>query len=187
MSVDTLEFKAELKQLLHLITHSLYSEREIFLRELVSNASDAIHKIRHGSIDKDELLEGDRDWKIKIVPNADAKTLTISDNGVGMSRDDVVDQLGTIAKSGTKAFLAAIRETKQADTPGLIGQFGVGFYSAFMVADTVTVRTRPAGGPHLGTTWTSDGQGTFTVEDAPKATRGTDVVLHLKEDAHEFL
>ncbi|MBX3401388.1 MAG: molecular chaperone HtpG [Gemmataceae bacterium] len=187
MSVDTLEFKAELKQLLHLITHSLYSEREIFLRELVSNASDAIHKIRHGSIDKDELLEGDRDWKIKIVPDADAKTLTISDNGVGMSRDDVVDQLGTIAKSGTKAFLAAIRVTKQADTPGLIGQFGVGFYSAFMVADTVTVRTRPAGGPHLGTTWKSDGQGTFTVEDAPKATRGTDVVLHLKEDAREFL
>ncbi len=104
-----------------------------------------------------------------------------------MSRDDVVDQLGTIAKSGTKAFLAAIRESKSTDTPGLIGQFGVGFYSAFMVADSVTVRTRPSGGPHLGTTWTSDGQGTFTVEDAPKTTRGTDVVLHLKEDALEFL
>jgi molecular chaperone HtpG len=187
MSAETLQFKAELKQLLHLITHSLYSDREIFLRELVSNASDAIQKVQFDSVNKEELLEGDRDWKIKIVPDPAAKTLTISDNGVGMSRDEAIDHLGTIAKSGTKAFLAAIKERKQADAPGLIGQFGVGFYSAYMVADTVTVHTRPPGGQDRGVKWVSDGQGQFTVEDAPKPARGTDVTLHLKDDAQEFL
>lgn len=187
MSAETLEFKAELKQLLHLITHSLYSDREIFLRELVSNASDAIAKVQYDSVNKEDVLEGNRDWKIKLTPNAEAKTLTISDNGIGMSRDEAIDHLGTIAKSGTKAFLNAIQQSKQGDTPGLIGQFGVGFYSAYMVADTVTVHTRPAGGPQLGVKWASDGQGQFTVEDAPKETRGTDVILHLKDDAKEFL
>ncbi|QEL16164.1 molecular chaperone HtpG [Limnoglobus roseus] len=187
MSAETLEFKAELKQLLHLITHSLYSDREIFLRELVSNASDAIAKVQYDSVNKEDQLEGNRDWKIKITPNAEAKTLTISDNGIGMSRDEAIDHLGTIAKSGTKAFLKAIQQKQQGDTPGLIGQFGVGFYSAYMVADTVTVHTRPTGGSQLGVKWASDGQGQFTVEDAPKETRGTDVILHLKEDAQEFL
>jgi molecular chaperone HtpG len=186
---ETLEFKAELKQLLHLITHSLYSDREIFLRELISNASDAINKVRFDALANADKLEGNTDWKIKLTPDAAAGTLTVSDNGVGMSRAEVVENLGTVAQSGTKAFLeAAKRAGKSAEAPGLIGQFGVGFYSAFMVADKVTVVTRPAGSnPADGTKWESDGQGTFTVAPAEKPTRGTDVILHLKEDAKEFL
>src|SRR5439155_19395218 len=133
-------------------------------------------------------LEDNKDWSIRVTPDAAAGTLTISDNGIGMSRDEVIDHLGTVAKSGTKAFLDAVRaKAEPTAAPGLIGQFGVGFYSAFMVADAVTVVTRPAGGPTLGTTWKSDGQGSFTVEPCLKALRGTDVVLHLKDDAKEFL
>jgi molecular chaperone HtpG len=184
---ETLEFKAELKQLLHLITHSLYSDREIFLRELISNASDAINKIKFDSLAHEEKLEDNKDWKITIRPDPAAKTLTISDNGVGMSREEAVDHLGTVAKSGTRAFLDALKAQQKSDLPGLIGQFGVGFYSAFMVADRVTVHTRPAGVPQLGVRWESDGQGTFTVEPAEKADRGTDVTLHLKDDALDFL
>lgn len=184
---ETLEFKAELKQLLHLITHSLYSDREIFLRELISNASDAINKIKFDSLAHEEKLEDNKDWKITIRPDKAAKTLTISDNGVGMSREEAVDHLGTVAKSGTRAFLDALKARQQAELPGLIGQFGVGFYSAFMVADKVTVHTRPAGGSQLGVRWESDGQGTFTVEPAQKADRGTDVILHLKDDALDCL
>jgi molecular chaperone HtpG len=186
-TAETLEFKAELKQLLHLITHSLYSDREIFLRELISNASDAINKIKFDSLAHEERLEDNKDWNIVIRPDKAARALTISDNGVGMSRDEVVDQLGTVAKSGTRAFLEALKAQQKADVPGLIGQFGVGFYSAFMVADKVTVHTRPAGGPQLGVKWESDGQGTFTVEPADKPDRGTDVTLHLKDDALDFL
>jgi molecular chaperone HtpG len=185
---ETLEFKAELKQLLHLITHSLYSDREIFLRELVSNAADAINRVRFDSLAHAERLEGDTDWKIRLTPDKDANTLTVSDNGIGMTRPEVIDHLGTIAQSGTKAFLEAARQKgASADVPGLIGQFGVGFYSAFMVADKVAVVTRPAGSPADGTRWESDGQGTFAVEPADKPTRGTDVTLHLKDDAKEFL
>src|SRR5262245_19638613 len=186
---ETLEFKAELKQLLHLITHSLYSDREIFLRELISNASDAINKVRFDALANADRLEGNADWKIRLAPDQSAGTLTVSDNGVGMSRTDVVENLGTVAQSGTRAFLEAARRAgKEGEAPGLIGQFGVGFYSAFMVADKVTVVTRPAGStPADGTKWESDGQGTFTVEPVEKPTRGTDVVLHLKEDAKEFL
>jgi molecular chaperone HtpG len=185
---ETLEFKAELKQLLHLITHSLYSDREIFLRELISNASDAINKVRFDALANADRLEGNTDWKIKLTPDASAKTLTISDNGVGMTRAEVIENLGTVAQSGTKAFLEAAKLAgKSGDAPGLIGQFGVGFYSAFMVADKVTVVTRPAGTPADGTRWESDGQGTFTLEAAEKPTRGTDVILHLKDDAKEFL
>jgi molecular chaperone HtpG len=188
MPAETLEFKAELKQLLHLITHSLYSDREIFLRELISNASDAINKVRFDSLADTDRLEGDSDWKIKITPDATAKTLTISDNGVGMSRQEVIDTLGTIAQSGTKAFLeAAHRAGRSGEAPGLIGQFGVGFYSSFMVADRVTVITRPAGEAADGTKWESNGEGAFTVEAVEKPTRGTDVILHLKDDAQEFL
>ncbi len=185
MPAEQLEFKAELKELLHLITHSLYSDREIFLRELISNASDAINKVKFDSLQNEEKLEGNKDWKIKIIPDEKAGTLTISDNGVGMTREQVVDLLGTVAKSGTKAFVAAAKG--KPDQPGLIGQFGVGFYSAFMVADRVTVHTRPAGSPADGVRWESDGQGTFSVEAAEKATRGTDVTLHLKDDARDFL
>src|SRR5262245_33307421 len=186
---ETLEFKAELKQLLHLITHSLYSDREIFLRELISNASDAINKVRFDALAHADKLEGNTDWKIKLTPDAAARTLTISDNGVGMSRADVVENLGTVAQSGTRAFLEAARRAgKEGEAPGLIGQFGVGFYSAFMVADKVTVVTRTTGSsPAEGTKWESDGQGTFTVETVEKPTRGTDVMLHLKDDAKEFL
>jgi molecular chaperone HtpG len=186
---ETLEFKAELKQLLHLITHSLYSDREIFLRELISNASDAINKVRFDALANADKLEGNTDWKIKLTPDTAASTLTISDNGVGMSRAEVIENLGTVAQSGTKAFLeAAKRAGKSAEAPGLIGQFGVGFYSAFMVADKVTVVTRAAGStPADASRWESDGQGTFTIENTEKPTRGTDVTLHLKEDAKEFL
>jgi molecular chaperone HtpG len=186
---ETLEFKAELKQLLHLITHSLYSDREIFLRELISNASDAINKVRFDSLSNADKMEGNTDWKIKLTPDPEKNTLTISDNGVGMSRAEVIENLGTVAQSGTKAFLEAAKQAgKAAETPGLIGQFGVGFYSAFMVADTVTVVTRPIGStPSDGTRWVSDGQGQYTLEATEKPGRGTDITLHLKDDAKEFL
>jgi molecular chaperone HtpG len=182
-----MEFKTELKQLLHLITHSLYSHKEIFLRELISNASDAINKVRFDSLDNEEKLEGNKDWKIKITPDKERGTLTISDNGVGMSRDTIVENLGTIARSGTRAFLETLQQQDGKPRPDLIGQFGVGFYSSFMVADKVVVLSRPAGSPADGVRWESDGQGEFTVEPAEKPTRGTDVILHLKEDAKEFL
>jgi molecular chaperone HtpG len=188
MPAETLEFKAELKQLLHLITHSLYSDRDIFLRELISNASDAINKVRFDALANADKLEGNTDWKIKLTPDKAAGTLTVADNGIGMSRDEVIANLGTVAQSGTKAFLeAAKRAGKTGETPGLIGQFGVGFYSAFMVADKVTVVTRPAGAGTEATRWESDGQGTYSLEAAEKAARGTDVILHLKDDAKDFL
>jgi molecular chaperone HtpG len=187
MPAEQLEFKAELKQLLHLITHSLYSDREIFLRELISNASDAINKVKFDSLQNEAALEDNKDWKIKIVPNETDKTLTISDNGVGMDREQVVELLGTIAKSGTRAFLDAVKTKNDPNAaPGLIGQFGVGFYSAFMVADKVTVTSR-TGGTSIGVRWESDGQGKYIVEPANKLTRGTDIVLQMKEDATEFL
>ena len=184
---DTLEFKAELKQLLHLITHSLYSHPEIFLRELVSNASDAINRVKFDSLSREDILENDKGWKIKITPDKDAGALTVSDNGIGMTKQEVIDNLGTIAKSGTKAFLEAVKSQAGANKPDLIGQFGVGFYSAFMVADKVTVVTRPGGQGTAATRWESDGQGAFTVENVEKPRRGTDVTLHLKEDAKHYL
>src|SRR5262249_49505021 len=152
--------------------------------ELISNASDAINKVRFDALANADKLEGNTDWKIKITPDKDARTLTVSDNGIGMSRQEVIDHLGTVAQSGTKAFLEAAKQAGRAgEAPGLIGQSGVGFYSAFMVADKVTVVTRPAGDPSQGTRWESDGQGAFTVEPQEKPTRGTDVILHLKDDA----
>src|SRR3984957_19233929 len=179
LQAERREFKTELKQLLHIITHSLYSNKEIFLRELISNASDAINKIKFNSLQHEELLEDNKDWKIKISANRDAGTLTISDNGIGMSRDDVIENLGTIAKSGTRAFLESLKQTSTTQQPELIGQFGVGFYSAYMVADKVTVISRTAGDPSHGVRWESDGQGEFTVEAIDKPTRGTDVILLL--------
>jgi molecular chaperone HtpG len=185
---EKLEFKTELKQLLHIITHSLYSNKEIFLRELISNASDAVNKVKFDSLAHEDRLEGDTDWKIKIRVDKAARTLTVSDNGVGMSRDQAVENLGTIAHSGTRAFLESLQQQKDAaNRPELIGQFGVGFYSAFMVADKVTVVSRPAGDPDNGVRWESDGQGDFTVAAVRKEKRGTDVTLHLKEDEKEFL
>jgi molecular chaperone HtpG len=185
---EKLEFKTELKQLLHIITHSLYSNKEIFLRELISNASDAINRLQFDSLVHQEKLEGDKDFKIKIIPDREAGTLTISDNGIGMSRELAIDHLGTIAKSGTRAFLESLRNRDAQARPELIGQFGVGFYSAFMVADRVTVLSRLAGEPpDRGVRWSSDGQGEFTVEAVNKPSRGTDVILHLKSDEKEFL
>ena len=187
-STETMEFKSELRQILHLITHSLYSHKEIFLRELISNASDAINKIRFNSINNSELLDGDTEWKIRLIVDKDKKTLTVSDNGAGMSRDTIIDQLGTIAKSGTKAFIETLQQADEASRPELIGQFGVGFYSAFMVADRVTVVSRLAGDPvDQGVRWVSAGEGDFTVKIVDKESHGTDVTLHLKEDEQEFL
>jgi len=188
MSTETLQFKTELKQLLHLIIHSLYSHKDIFLRELISNASDAIDTVRFQSLTRQELAEGNTDWKIKIIPDEKAGTLTISDNGIGMSRASIVENLGTIAKSGTRAFLEALQHADVKDRPELIGQFGVGFYSSFMVAERVTVVSRQAGLPAAeGVRWESTGQGEFAVETAAREARGTDVILHLREDSKEFL
>ena len=182
-----MEFKTELKQLLDLITHSLYTKKEIFLRELISNAADAIDKARFESLTNTTLLEGNSDWKIKLIADEAAGTLTISDNGIGMSREAIVDNLGTIAKSGTRAFVENLKKSNTQDRPELIGQFGVGFYASFMVADKVTVISRMAGDPSDGVKWESDGQGEYTVEAQEKATRGSEVILHLREDAKEFL
>ncbi len=187
-TVERLEFKSELRQVLHIITHSLYSHKEVFLRELISNASDAIDKIRFNSISNEALLEGNRDWKIKISVSKDARTLTVSDNGIGMTRESIIENLGTIAKSGTRAFLEALKAADASSRPDLIGQFGVGFYSSFMVADKVTVVSRMAGTPASeGVRWESDGTGEFTVEHVEKTMRGTDVIVHLKKEEEEFL
>ncbi len=187
MSSETLQFKTELKQLLHLIIHSLYSHKDIFLRELISNASDAIDTVRFQSLTRHEVLEGNDQYTIKLIPDEKAGTLTVSDNGIGMSKDSVVENLGTIAKSGTRAFLESLQQADARDRPELIGQFGVGFYSAFMVADRVTVVSRTAGPKDEGVRWESDGQGEFTVEAVTKESRGTDVILHLRAEDREFL
>ena len=187
VSAEKMEFKTELKQLLYLITHSLYSNKEIFLRELISNAGDAINKIRYDSLDHQEILEGNKDWKIKIIINKELGTLTISDNGIGMSRETVIENLGTIARSGTKNFLERVKAQEGKTKPELIGQFGVGFYSAFMVADKVEVLSRMAGKPEDGICWVSDGQGEFTIESRAKNERGTDVILYLKPEEKDFL
>jgi molecular chaperone HtpG len=181
-----MEFKSELKQILNLITHSLYSHKEVFLRELISNASDAIDKMRFDSLNNEAVLENNREWKIKLAPDAKTHTLTISDNGVGMTKDAIIENLGTIAKSGTREFLDQLKAADAASRPELIGQFGVGFYSAFMVADTVTVISRAAGSQE-GTRWVSDGQGEYTIEPCEKETRGTDVILHLKAEETDFV
>jgi molecular chaperone HtpG len=185
-TVEKRAFKSELRQMLHLITHSLYSHKEIFLRELISNASDAIAKVQFNSLQNEHLVEGDRDWRIKLIADKAAGTLTISDNGIGMSREAIIENLGTIARSGTRAFMDSLKEAEAAAKPDLIGQFGVGFYSAFMVADQVTVVSRPAGETQA-VRWISDGLGEFTVEPVEKAGRGTDVTLHLKPEEMEFL
>lgn len=186
-SGQTMGFQAEVKQLLHLMIHSLYSNKEIFLRELVSNASDACDKLRFESIDQPRFLEGDPDLRIRVDFDKDARTITISDNGIGMSRDEAIANLGTIARSGTKEFFSQLTGDKQKDAQ-LIGQFGVGFYSSFIVADKVTVNTLRAGLPSSeAVTWVSDGQGEFTLSTSSKTTRGTEVTLHLREGEDDFL
>ncbi len=187
MTAETVAFKTELKQILHIIIHSLYSHKDIFLRELISNASDAIDTVRFQSLTRAELLEGNSEWKIKLIPDEQAGTLTVSDNGIGMSRETIVENLGTIARSGTRAFLESLKNADVKDRPELIGQFGVGFYSSFMVADKVTVISRPAGPANEGVKWESTGEGEFTVETVAKESRGTDVILHLRAEDREFL
>jgi molecular chaperone HtpG len=182
---QTLAFQAEVQQILHLVTHSLYSNKEIFLRELVSNASDACDKLRFEALDNPALYEDASELKIHVFFDEAAKTITIRDNGIGMSQAEAIEHLGTIAKSGTKEFLAKLGDKK--GDANLIGQFGVGFYSGFIVADRITVESRRAGLPaHEGVRWTSDGSGQFEVETIDKATRGTDVTLHLREGEEEF-
>ena len=186
-AAETRKFEAEVAQVLHLVTHSLYSHKEIFLRELISNASDACDKLRFAAIGQPELLAGDSDLRIDVSVDKDSRTLTIRDNGIGMSRDDVIANIGTIASSGTRKFLEALSAEQKADA-NLIGQFGVGFYSAFVVADKVTLTTRRAGSDtNDGVRWESAGTGEYTLETVENSDRGTTVTLHLKADEDEFL
>ena len=184
---ETHGFQTEVKQLLQLMIHSLYSNKEIFLRELVSNAADAADKLRFKALSNDSLYEGDGDLHVKLSIDKDAGTITIADNGIGMNKADVIEHLGTIAKSGTKEFFGKLSGDDAKDSQ-LIGQFGVGFYSSFIVADKVTVRTRAAGDDKTqGAQWESAGEGEFTIADIEKADRGTEITLHLKEEEKEFL
>ncbi|RZP91270.1 molecular chaperone HtpG [Vibrio vulnificus] len=184
---ETRGFQSEVKQLLHLMIHSLYSNKEIFLRELISNASDAADKLRFQALSNPALYENDAELGVKLSFNEEHNTLTISDNGIGMSREEVISHLGTIAKSGTAEFFSKLSQEQSKDSQ-LIGQFGVGFYSAFIVADAVTVRTRAAGlSADQAVLWHSAGEGEYTVEDITKESRGTDIILHMREDGKEFL
>ena len=184
---ETRGFQSEVKQILHLMIHSLYSNKEIFLRELISNASDAADKLRFKALENPDLYAGDAELGVRISTNKEAGTLTIADNGIGMTRDEVIENLGTIAKSGTKAFLESIGSDQAKDSQ-LIGQFGVGFYSAFIVADNVTVTTRAATAKaDEAVMWQSAGEGEYTISDTNKETRGTEIILHLKDDEKEFL
>ncbi len=190
MSKQTLSFQAEVAQLLHLVTHSLYSNKEIFVRELVSNASDACDKLRFEAINTPALYEDAPNLEVRISYDKDAKTLTIADNGIGMTQDEAIEHLGTIAKSGTKDFVGKLADAQKSDAKdqgALIGQFGVGFYSGFMVADTITVESRRAGDDAKnGVRWTSGGTGEFEVEKIKRKERGTSITLHLREDALEY-
>ena len=184
---ETLGFQTEVRQLLQLMIHSLYSNKEIFLRELISNASDAADKLRFEALASPELLEDDPELCIVVSVDSDNGTLSVTDNGIGMSRDELIENLGTIARSGTAEFLQQMTGDEQKDAR-LIGQFGVGFYSAFIVADRVEVLTRKAGlGPSDAVRWASDGQGEFTIEPLERDRRGTTVTLHLKDAEKEFL
>jgi molecular chaperone HtpG len=185
MAEEKLSFQAEVAKLLDIVVHSLYSQKEIFLRELISNASDACDKLRYASLTDPALLAGDSDLRIELVIDKGAKTLTVRDNGIGMNRDDLIANLGTIARSGTGEFIKALSGDARKDV-SLIGQFGVGFYSAYMVADTVSVSTRKAGEEH-GWKWVSDGKGEFTIAEQADLPRGTAICLHLKDDELEFL
>ena len=188
MAKETHEFQAETKKLLDLMINSIYTNHEIFLRELISNASDAIDKLHFESLTNRELLEGDEDYEIFLIPDKDSHTLTISDNGLGMNKEEVIENIGTIAQSGTKAFLEQIQKAKEAQGEGselsdkeLIGQFGVGFYSAFMVAEKVTIITRKAGETQ-GWRWESTADGSYTIEECEKEKRGTTITITLKKE-----
>ena len=187
MDKKTLSFQAEVKQILHLVTHSLYSNKEIFLRELVSNASDACDKLRFEALNHSELYEDAPNLEVRVSFDKDARTVTIADNGIGLSAEEAVANLGTIAKSGTREFMSALQGDQKKDAQ-LIGQFGVGFYSGFIVADKITVESRRAGlKPEEGVRWTSEGAGDFEVETITRPERGTSVTLHLRAGEEEFL
>src|SRR6476659_2524013 len=182
-------FQAEVAELLRLMVHSVYSETDVFLRELISNASDACDRLRYEAIANPDLLVEDSELRIRLTPDKDAGSLTIADNGIGMERQELIDNLGTVARSGTRAFVSKLAEAK--DGAGLIGQFGVGFYSAFMVADRIEVVSRRAGSPEAWV-WTSTGGDGFEIspaspEQAERVQRGTEITLHLKEDAKKYL
>src|SRR5579875_2607684 len=184
---ETLGFQAEVTQLLDLMIHSLYSNKEIFLRELISNASDAIDRLRFAMLSDERLGENDTDFKIFVSYDKAARTITVTDNGIGMSRSEVIENIGTIAKSGTREFFQSLTGDQQKDA-NLIGQFGVGFYSSFVVADKVTLVSRRAGhATNEGVRWESTGEGEYTLETVEKATRGTEVTLHLREGEDELL
>ena len=191
MTKQTHSFQAEVSQLLHLVTHSLYSNKEIFLRELVSNASDACDKLRYEGLNNDALFEGNAELEVRVSFDKDAKTLTITDNGIGMSQEEAIANLGTIAKSGTREFMGKLsgdQKTDAKDQGALIGQFGVGFYSGYIVADRITVESRRAGlKAEQGVRWSSTGTGDFDVETITQAERGTKIILHLRDDAEEYL
>jgi molecular chaperone HtpG len=191
MSVDTqketLEFQTEVKQLLHLMIHSLYSNKEIFLRELISNGSDACDKLRFEALGNEALYEDEPNLRLRVSCDPEARTVTVSDNGIGMTRDEVAENIGTIARSGTRQFFESLTGDQASDAR-LIGQFGVGFYSAFIVADRVTLTTRRAGLPaEQGVRWESDGSGSYTLETLARDAHGTEVVLHLRGEEDEFL
>lgn len=188
MTVKKMNFKTETKQILDLVVHSLYSHKEIFLRELISNASDAIDKAHFESLTNNEILDDQNPWKIKIEVNKEAGTLTIRDNGIGLTKEDAIRELGTIAHSGTKEFLKVMQSKEVKENPELIGQFGVGFYSSFMVADKVTVISRKAGtNDKKGIKWESTADGSFTIEDIEKEEKGTEIILHLKDEEKKYL
>ena len=185
MTQETRSFQAEVSRLLDIVAHSLYSEKEIFLRELISNASDACDRLRYAALTEPALAEGDATYRVVLTPDKAVRTLTVADNGIGMNRDELIENLGTIARSGTAAFLTQLTGDARKDM-SLIGQFGVGFYSAFMVAEKIEVLSRKAGESE-GWRWISDGKGEFTIEPAPKVARGTDIIVHLREGEEEYL
>lgn len=185
--VQSYEFRAEIQQLLHILVHALYTDREIFLRELISNASDALNRVRFEQLTNPNILDAEAELAIRLKVDSEAKTLTISDSGIGMNRDEIIQNLGTIAHSGAMAFLKALRERGGQPNTDIIGQFGVGFYSVFMVADKVEVISRSFRPEDTAVKWTSDGSNAYTVEEADKAERGTQIIVHFKEDATDLL
>src|SRR5215813_14174993 len=182
---ETRTFQAEVSRLLDIVAHSLYSEKEIFLRELISNASDACDRLRYAALTEPRLAEGDTSYRVVLTPDKSARALTVADNGIGMNREELIENLGTIARSGTAAFVNQLSGDARKDM-SLIGQFGVGFYSAYMVAESVEVRSRKAGETQ-GWRWVSDGKGEFTIEPLPEVARGATIVVHLREGEDEYL
>ena len=185
-TANTFEFKAEMKQLLNLIVHSLYTHPEVFLRELISNSSDALNKARFKKISGTDLLDADVPLEIQIDIDPKKQTFSIEDTGIGMTKDELISNIGTVAKSGTLEFLQQLKEAKEYTERGLIGQFGVGFYSVFMVAEEVCIETRSADKDAKGYLWRSNGDGTFTIEDSPRKERGARIYFKLKDSAKEF-